>query len=778
MNCLINNYEIKGDSIIVTFSDKYKIEQHSKILLIKRKSQIEHTFKVSLDKFSKAYIDCDIFSTGIWDIYLLNADSKKIRSQGSDEVYSNAPVIYSSSEKNYNLDFYQTKNENVSIKVTALDLSVDLHKVKRNSQDIALSLKLDPMYPLENYDRNSSSIVLEPMNIQSNYIEIPANIEQLNGHYLIIFTLTKKNKSHLLKLHLGKWKVNLKYSINQVYRKEKIKILDDSLLDQTNDLMELNELIESYFYKTKNEFLGFEFKKAVQIRNIEHFDFDEDKIVMTVQSGLDVIAENSDLKTSFLLRNRYTGETFEDIHFTETKEKNFNSFKITIDLTKLQHKIDNTFTIFDAYARVQYKSYFFQKKLRFTEFIYYKDHYEKNTFFKQKNSLILFSQAYSPFGNIKLLTYKLSRKNELKLKYNRQISKVFSRNKDVWLIGERFDTAQDNGYHFFKYCRDNYPNLPIYYVIDTSSKDYNRIRNFGNVVKYGSDKHFNLLLRAKVFIGTHDFENILPVPGQFLDSFQQGIRIFLQHGVLGRKNVEYHKQFYKYPFHMFCVSSTKEKDLVKSIFGYDENEVKITGLSRFDSLDNTVTKKSILVMPTWREWLTDEKTFIESEYYKRYHSLLHHSRLQSLLVENNIHLEFYPHYRMQPYIQHFKSNDLKNISIVQLGEVTVQELIQRNNLMITDYSSVSFDFSYLNKPVLYYHFDFDVFFKNGILRDKSETFLGEISSTEDNLFNLLEDIIHRDFVDKIKTSDKRASLFNYIDLLNNKRIFDEIKSIV
>lgn len=116
-------------------------------------------------------------------------------------------------------------------------------------------------------------------------------------------------------------------------------------------------------------------------------------------------------------------------------------------------------------------------------------------------------------------------------------------------------------------------------------------------------------------------------------------------------------------------------------------------------------------MPTWRYWLNNERKFLNSEYFSRYHHLLSDPKLHHLLEEHNVELNFYPHYRVQPYIKYFSQDYHKNIHLVELGEKSVQQLLLNHGLLITDYSSVSIDFNYLNRPVIFYHFDFDKFLK-------------------------------------------------------------------
>ena len=53
----------------------------------------------------------------------------------------------------------------------------------------------------------------------------------------------------------------------------------------------------------------------------------------------------------------------------------------------------------------------------------------------------------------------------------------------------------------------------------------------------------------------------------------------------------------------------------------------------------------------------------------------------------------------------FLTDNKSDINYIELGDKTVQELLVEHDLLITDYSSVSFDFSYMKKPVIFYHFD-------------------------------------------------------------------------
>src|SRR5699024_10790532 len=440
----------------------------------------------------------------------------------------------------------------------------------------------------------------------------------------------------------------------------------------------------------------------------------------------DVMNKKQSLNRFIVIRKRESKKEFKiEIPFIESKNDKENPrFDIDIPLQKLIEMKTVEKEIYDISVQIHYKGENYEKKVGFEDFTYIKDDILNKTIVKYNKHFARVYLTLTPGGNLKAETYFLSKSAYYYLKFARKIDTSLNKNKEVWLVGERANTAQDTGYHFFKYCRENHPNLDVYYVINSHSKDVKNIEKLGNVIYTGTLKHVRKASLANTFIGSHDLDNILPLKGLELDNYVYGRRIFLQHGVLGRKNVEYHKKYYRDPFHLFCVSSKPEKKLVEKKLEYKPKEVKITGLSRFDHLlENRKTKQSILLIPTWREWLGRDEQLRKSLYYERYKSLLTSSSLLQLLEEYDLMIDFYPHYRMQPFINEFKEYKSDRINVIEYGEKKVQDLLMENKLMITDYSSVSFDFNYMSKPIIFYHFDARSFFKSGMLRPMSETFL-------------------------------------------------------
>ena len=534
-----------------------------------------------------------------------------------------------------------------------------------------------------------------------------------------------------------------------------------SIREQNNDrvLYQSNISINNQYY-----LLDFNSKKGIELLYKKPFFKNGINYIKDEKINFFVKADDLYSHCTFTLsfEDRYTNDYIEyqiDVGETELK----------LDYETIDQVISKSKTVIDLFINVKEDDTIVRKeKIRYRTVKYKKDAFFSQYIFDTNNERVFYLSTITPFKNIKLERFSIT---------NEQMSVMDNESKDnnIWLISERFDTAQDNGIVFFNWLQQN-TSVEAYYVIDSYSADYTKIKNNKNVLEFGSLKHFEIANKAKVLISTHDLENVLPYkPAKGFYGYENTIKVFLQHGVLGRKNVEYHKAFYDLPFDMFNVSSENEKqDVVMNQMGYQAENVYVTGLSRFDELpirENGKKIKKILIMPTWRDWLNSDIAFENSEYLQRYLNLTKNRELNQLIENNDIEVNFYPHYRAQHFFKLFLTNNHIKVKYVELGEQTVQSLLIEHDLLITDYSSVSFDFTYMNKPVIFYHFDVKRFFRKGILRPIHETFLGEIVSDETSLVKLIGDYIKSN--NEIKAVNKQ-SIFENIDQDNNKRIYENI----
>jgi len=429
--------------------------------------------------------------------------------------------------------------------------------------------------------------------------------------------------------------------------------------------------------------------------------------------------------------------------------------------TASKNIVDIFITIYDGQDVVR------KEKMKYRAGIYKKDNYMTISKRNFDGNKVYYMFTLTPFKNIKIESFEVS-KQELNILENSK------KDNNVWLIGERTDTAQDNGISFFRWLQNN-TDIEAYYVIDKNSMDYEKIEELNNVVIFGSEAHFKVAAKAKVLASTHDLENILPYKtAEGFWGYEDTIKVFLQHGVLGRKNVEYNKKYYDLPFEIFNVSSTSEKyDIVIDQLGYEEDDVYVTGLPRFDNLplETNNEVKKILIMPTWRDWLNSDFAFNNSEYMAKYLNLIKNTKMIELCKKYNVEINFYPHYRSQEFFKYHLDKTSKEIRYIESGEQTVQELLIDHDILITDYSSVSFDFSYMNKPVVFFHFDVNQFFRKGILRPIEETFIGDIVYNENELINRVERLINSY---EVRNDLEFNDIFDYRDHSNNERVYNSI----
>ena len=363
------------------------------------------------------------------------------------------------------------------------------------------------------------------------------------------------------------------------------------------------------------------------------------------------------------------------------------------------------------------------------------------------------------------------------------IAKIFIR--DFWLVCEDKNEARDNGYWFYKWVRENHPEQKIAYAINKKSPDYAKVKDLGKTISFGSVAHWFWYIVADKNISSQKggkpnaavcylFEVVL--------GLRKNNRIFLQHGVTINKG-----NWLFYPntkFRLFITATKQEQEYIGEHFGYPSENLALLGFSRFDRLHNVqVDKDMILLMPTWRNWLGRESSdnkhleFMQTEYFKRWNEIITSQTLIDILAKYNKRLLFYPHRNMQKFLGCFKSKD-DRIEVADWKDYDVQESLKKAALLITDYSSVFFDFSYMRKPVLFYQFDEKEFrekqYEEGYFNYR-DTVLGKWTDNAPQLFENIEEQLKKDCA--LMEEDTIKTIFPYWDTENSMRIYNKIKSL-
>lgn len=439
---------------------------------------------------------------------------------------------------------------------------------------------------------------------------------------------------------------------------------------------------------------------------------------------------------------------------------------------------------FEAYAKLHanYRYSYYQKGKYLITSKNDKIQIKKNNFFRHLKSELCYMFQLLKHKKVKQVIYRT-------IYY---ISKPFIR-KPIWIISDRTDVADDNGQHFFEYLAKQTTKAKIYFAISKTAKEYDELKQVGRVLDNKSLKYKMFFLNADKIISSQANETQLNAFGKskqcFKDLYQFDF-IFLQHGIIKHDLSKWlHKQ--NKNIKLFVTSSSGEyESIIQGNYGYDKNVVKLTGLPRYDKLyKENEPQKQIVFMPTWRKKIAGREegilkeriyneAFKESEYCKFYNQLINEPRILEVMKQNGYTGKLYMHPNHKKQFIDFKGNE----TIQVMPEIeSYQKEFKENKLLISDYSSVVFDFAYLKKPVIYAQFDIENFFEGqlytkGYFEDETDGF-GPVCYTYEDTVKAIIDIIKKDCRLE-ETYQKRIEGFYYkFDTKNCERVYQEILNL-
>lgn len=364
-----------------------------------------------------------------------------------------------------------------------------------------------------------------------------------------------------------------------------------------------------------------------------------------------------------------------------------------------------------------------------------------------------------------------------------------------WLFMDRDTQADDNAEHLYRYVLSNKPNIRSFFVLNESAPDWARLKNEGfNLIGYGTTEHKLALLNADHLISSHADHYVFGgLENKWFGDLLTYKFTFLQHGVtkddlsswLNGKNID-----------CFVTATPPEYESITCDGGYKftHKEVFLTGFARHDrlrSLSNS-REKTILVMPTWRNSLVGPATgmgnerevnplFATTGYYRHWQEFLSSPDIERLVRDNGYRLIFFPHANIQPYLNTF--NIPTYIEIAEHHpDKSMQLLLSRAGILITDYSSIAFETAVINRAVMYYQFDAsEVFsgahiYKPGYFSYEEHGF-GPISTTLESVIEELGTILSNGGLPALKYAERMKSTFAFEDTDACERIFDAIESL-
>lgn len=361
-----------------------------------------------------------------------------------------------------------------------------------------------------------------------------------------------------------------------------------------------------------------------------------------------------------------------------------------------------------------------------------------------------------------------------------------------WIIMDRDTQADDNGEHFYRYMKKHHPEQKCYFALRKNSHDWKRLQAEGfSLLDFGSKDYETKLRKASKIISSHFDEY---VQDYFGDEYEHSKKfIFLQHGVIQNDLSRFMNR--KRNMLIFVTSTQDEYNSIAgnhTAYKVGKKEVLLSGLARHDSLlnDNVNNGKIILIMPTWRSSIIGQSTkvgnarefnpnFMQTTYAKHWGSFLCSSQLKMLSEKYGYQIVFAPHANIEPYLHLFELPEYIKTWSATKSTMSIQRLFQTSTLMITDYSSVSFEMGFLEKPVLYYQFDKnEIFSGTHIIRrgyfDYERDGFGPVAYSESELLNHLGDVLKNNGKSLEPYASRAKNTFPFRDGKNCERIYNAI----
>lgn len=296
-----------------------------------------------------------------------------------------------------------------------------------------------------------------------------------------------------------------------------------------------------------------------------------------------------------------------------------------------------------------------------------------------------------------------------------------NKDKNIWIFGSWFGNKyEDNSMNLFEYINKNHSQIRAIWV--TKNKTLlHQIKEKGYEVYYYYDPRIYIIsLKASVsiFVQTNENDNLLflnnkktkliqlwhgsPIKKIVYDdivsiSTKSNLRIFLtniKEKILPFLNEEYD---------LIIARSKEDQKIFKSAFR--NNNVVVTGYPRNDAFFSKNTYNSlqtnIIYLPTFRGQVGSTIDLFS-------HYNFDFDLWKEYLRKNNIilNIKMHPVNKLSEEIQN-KFEKIENIKFIV--ESDLFKILPNMDILITDYSSIFFDFLLTDKPIIFSPFDYEAY---------------------------------------------------------------------
>lgn len=293
--------------------------------------------------------------------------------------------------------------------------------------------------------------------------------------------------------------------------------------------------------------------------------------------------------------------------------------------------------------------------------------------------------------------------------------------KYVWLFGENEGkTANNNSFYFWRYIVNKYNDIDAYFVAEKNKSVLAVYEHFSpeekkHVIWFNSLKHCQMFFRADMLFVTLSFRDVQPKRLLFksYQPYNTQPLVYLQHGTLAMKQLEY-KNYYANNslFRWICYNPNIPKKLME-VNGFRPYQLyagefppRYMELARRANNMEDHHELRILWFITWREYFGNN--WETKRFLLDIEKVLSNQSLRAYMERRNATLKICLHSKFtQEQTKRLVDGITQNsrISLVHPNQIDVMDELAYNDVLITDYSSVGFDFTFLGKPTILYQSD-------------------------------------------------------------------------
>jgi CDP-glycerol glycerophosphotransferase (TagB/SpsB family) len=324
-----------------------------------------------------------------------------------------------------------------------------------------------------------------------------------------------------------------------------------------------------------------------------------------------------------------------------------------------------------------------------------------------------------------------------------------NRNMNLWVFGcWGGNKYSDNSKAMFEYILEKHPHISAVWI----TKKYSIFQELKEENKpcflAGTPDARKVLRNAGVAFYTNsilDFGDIDYLNGAVKVALFHGVGFKLELRELTQEKsnlgitlrILKHKLYCESFADVICTTSSfmREK-FARQQYNADIAKIEITGQPRNDIFKYRPHKiddrKVITYLPTWREDKVSQEKLQEA-----INQLVNSDDLEKILGKNNAKFIVKPHYLTKVTL----NKKRKNIYVYNDTDIPdVQKALLDTDILITDYSSAASDFALLDRPIIFYDFDYETY-KHLLADEYQECLRYGYASNNNELLSLLSDVL-------------------------------------